>query len=154
MSHAHCCECSMDMAKHWNGTHSPSSWLQSCKSCYCLARRPMSKGPAERSPDNHHFLGTNPKCLRSLSLLAVITAGAHEEILFPAPPSCLCFPRGKLKAFLTRIQRKHYQFFRSLFLLNCQLFVIFFFSFFSFSFFFSFAAVKKVILSLNALSIQ
>lgn len=139
------------MVKHWNGTHSPSSWLESCKSCYWLARRPMSKGPAERSPDNHHFLGTNPKCLRSLSPLAVITAGARAEIPFPVPPSCLCFPRGKLKAFLTRIQKKHYQFFKSLFLLNCQLFVIFFLFFL---FFFFFAGVKKVILSLNALSIQ
>lgn len=104
----------------------------------------MSKGPAEGSLDHHRFLGTNPKCLCSLSLLAVTTAGAHAEILFPAPSSRLCFPRGKLKDFLTRIQKKHYQFFKSLFLLNCQMFVIFFF----------FAAVKKVILSLYALSIE
>lgn len=86
----------------------------------------MSRGPAERSPDNRHFSGTNPKWLCSLALLAVITAGARAEIPSPAPSSCLCFPREELKDFLIRIQekKKHYQFFKSLFLLNCQLSVI------------------------------
>lgn len=129
--------------KREKGADSPSRWLESCKSCYQVTRGPRSKGPAERSLDNHRFLGTNSVCRGSPSLLAAVTAGAHAEILFPAPSSCLCFPRGNLKDFLTRIQKKHYQFFKSIFPLNCQLFVIFFFS-----------AVKKVILSLYALSIQ
>lgn len=111
-----------------------------------MAHRPTSNSLAERRLDNHHFLGTNPKWLCSLGLLAALTAGAQEEILFPAPSLCLHFPREKSKDFLIRIQKKKthntINFFKS-FSLELSTVCDFFF-----------AGIKKVILSLRALSIQ